>query len=46
MVGLLRNLMPSLQRQYLKTIYKSFCSLHLDCSDVVSNKAFNESFCQ
>ena len=44
MVDLLRNFLSTLQRQYLKTIYKSFSSLHLDYGDVVSKKAFNESF--
>ena len=34
----------SLLRQYLSTIYKSFIRLHLEYTNIVYDRAFNESF--
>ena len=43
-IDLLRKFQQSLPRQSLITIYKSFIRPHLDCGDVVYDRAFNESF--
>ena len=40
----LRKFQQILPRQSLITIYKSFSRPHLDCGDIVYDRAFNESF--
>ena len=43
-IGLLRKFQQILPRQSLITIYKSFIRPHLDYSDIIYDRAFNESF--
>ena len=43
-IGLVRKLQPIIPRAALLTIYKSFLRPHLDCGDVIFDRAFNESF--
>ena len=43
-IGLLCKFQQILPRQSLITIYKSFIRPHLDYSDIIYDRAFNESF--
>ena len=45
-IGLLRKFQPTLPIKSLVTIYKSFIRPHLDCGDVIYDRASNESFHQ
>ena len=45
-IGLLRNLNDRLPHSSLNAIYKSIVRPHLDCSDVIFDKAYNNSFQQ
>ena len=45
-IGLLRKFQPTLPRKSLVTIYKSFIRPHLDCGDVIYDRASKESFHQ
>ena len=45
-IGLLRKFEPTLRRKSLVAIYKSFIRRHLDYSDVIYDRASNESFKQ
>ena len=45
-IGLLRKLQPTLPIKSLVAIYKSFIRPHLDCGDVIYDRASNESFHQ
>ena len=45
-IGLLRKFQPTLPRKSLVTIYKSFIRPHLDCGDVIYDRAPKESFHQ
>ena len=42
--GIIRKLQNVLPRLALLTIYNSFIRPHLDCGDIIYDKAFNESF--
>ena len=43
-IGLLRNLNNRLPQSSLNAIYKLIVRPHLDCGDVIFNKAYNNSF--
>ena len=43
-IGIIRKLQNVLPRSARLTIYKSFIRPHLDCGDMIYDKAFNESF--
>ena len=45
-IGLLRKFQPTLPIKSLVTIYKSFIRPHLDCGDVIYDRASKESFHQ
>ena len=42
-IGIIRKLQNVLPRLALLTIYNSFIRPHLDCGDIIYDKAFNES---
>ena len=44
--GLLRKLQDTLPRTSLITIFKSFIRPHLDCGDIIHDRAYNTSFYQ
>ena len=45
-IGLFRKFQPTLARKSLVKIYKLFIRPHLDCGDVIYDRASNESFHQ
>ena len=43
-IGIIRNLQYVLPGSAVLTIYKSFARPHLDCGDIIYDKAYNKSF--